>query len=62
MVWKRVIADIWSGFLCHNNLVLNQSLDLVLQRMTFIEGVSLHAGMLCTGFVWVNPLRRVLRG
>lgn len=61
MVRHRFVADIWSRLLCYNDLVIDQSLDLIFQRATFINGMSLYAGMVCTGYIWIDPLRRVFR-
>jgi len=62
MVRQRVVANIWSRLFCYNDLVIDQSLNLIFQRVAFINGMSLHAGMVCTGFIWIDPLRRGFRG
>jgi len=59
MIWKRVVADIGCSFFRLYDLVVNQCLDFSFQCSALVNGVPLHTGMVCTGFVWVDPLGRV---
>ena len=59
LIRQRVVADIRSRLLCYDNLVVDQSLNLVLQRAAFVNGVTFHVGMVRTSLIRVDPLGRI---
>lgn len=55
MVWNVVIVDIGCMLFQLDHLGINRHLNLILQSVTFFNGVPFHARVIGTCFVGVDP-------